>query len=504
MRPLVSALAAMPNHPMRPEMASNLSYPRAEPSALPRVACALVLLACGDGGRALHVPDAGLLPHEPALAPDAAAPDSTHTDAESGLSWAVPAGQPSPALSLTVGLDAGGGQVHVNAAGDVLVAGPRSVGSGGEYRPALTRRDRAGTGLWARAYAPDARLVALLEDDGSTLAAGYFSGSLNLAGAALESFRNPASAFGSASNLDETYRRGEHSLDIVLLRLTPDAGVAWARRFGDAGDQAARAIERTAAGELVVAGDFESQLAIDGLSVTSSGGGGRADVFIARFDAGGNAASLWREAPLHIDAILTATDGSLWIAGREDDLRRNRLWKLGSDGQRLLSIAVNDEGVASAAKLAHGAAGSIYALYNGTEDASLFGRRIPGDSAVVRLSAAGEVEWLQPLSSDFTLATIAADADGTVTIAGTYRASIDLGAGPLASNGDLDLFIASFSAQGSLRYSFRLGSAGQDGVNDIATRPGGGWLIPFYLERPITLLDQAIPGGEHLLWMDEH
>jgi hypothetical protein len=244
---------------------------------------------------------------------------------------------------------------------------------------------------------------------------------------------------------------------------------------------------------------------MDGLSVTSSGGGGRADVFIARFDAGGNVVSLWREAPLHIDAILTATDGSLWIAGREDDLRSNRLWKLGSDGQRLLSIPVNDEGVASAARLAQGPAGSIYALYNGTEDSSIFGRRIPGDGVVVRLSPAGEVEWLQPLSSDFTLATIASDAEGTVTVAGTYRTSIDFGAGPLAaSNGDLDLFVASFSAQGGLLYSFRLGSAGQDGVNDIAAQPGGGWLIPFYLEQPITLLDRAIPGGEHLLWIDEH
>jgi hypothetical protein len=146
----------------------------------------------------------------------------------------------------------------------------------------------------------------------------------------------------------------------------------------------------------------------------------------------------------------------------------------------------------------------IHALYNGTEGSSLFGRRIPGDGAIVRLSPAGDVEWLQPLSADFTIASIATDAEGNVAVAGAYRASIDLGAGALASSGDLDLFVASFSAQGNLRYSFRLGSAGQDGVNDIASRPGGGWLIPFYLERPITLLAQEITGGEHLLWIDEH
>jgi hypothetical protein len=471
--------------------------------------CAVLLAACGGGGSPPESVAPGSPPNGTALPPDAAAPaaspDPTRIGVESSLSWAVPAGEPSPALSVKVGLDAGGGQVCVNAAGDILVAGPMGVGDGEEeqYLPALTRRDAAGSGLWARAYAPDARLVAALEDDGSSLAAGYFRGSLNLLGTELSSFRNPTSAFGSASSLDETYRRGERSLDIVLLRLTPQGEVAWARRFGDAGDQAARAIERTAAGEFVVAGDFVGQLAMDGLSVTSSGGGGSADLFIARFDARGNVSSLWREDSLHVDAILSESDGSLWIAGREDDLVSNRLWKLGPDGQRQLSIAVNEEGVASAGKLARGAAGSIYAVYNGTEGASLFGRRIPGDGAIVRLSPAGEVEWLQPLSADFTIASIATDAEGSLAVAGAYRASLDLGAGPLASSGDLDLFVASFSAQGNLRYSFRLGSAGQDGVNDIASRPGGGWLVPFYLDRPITLLAQEITGGEHLLWIDE-
>lgn len=476
-----------------------------------RAACwgALLLAACADASGPREAPGAGSPPDQTPLGPDAVepapSPDPTRPGAES-LSWAVPAGQPSPALSVKVGLDAGGGQVSVNAAGGILVAGPMAVGSGDdeEYLPALTRRDGAGTGLWARAYAPDTRLIAALEDDGSTLAAGYFTGTLRLAGAELESFRNPAAAFGSASSADETYRRGEHSLDIVLLRLTPEGDVAWARRFGDAGAQAARAIERTVAGALVVAGDFEGELAMDGLSVTSSGGGGSADVFVARFDADGNVSSLWREDPLHVDAILAEADGSLWIAGRADELESNRLWKLGPDGQRQLSIAVAEEGIVSAAKLARGAAGSIYALYNGTEGKSLFGRRIAGDGALVRLSPVGEVEWLEPLNADFTIATVATDAEGSIAVAGTYRESLDLGAGPLVSSGDLDIFVASFSAEGSLRYSFRLGGAAQDGVSDIAARPGGGWLIPFYLAQPITLLDRAVGAGEHLLWIDEH
>ncbi|HTV22503.1 MAG TPA: hypothetical protein VMG12_27630 [Polyangiaceae bacterium] len=467
---------------------------------------ALLLVACG--GSASAPPGPGSPSDEAAPGPDSASSgsgDPMRPSTEPSLSWAVPAGAASPALSLKVGLDAGGGQPHVNATGDFLIAGPQGVGSveQRQYLPALTRRDAAGTGLWARAYTPDARLVAALEDDGGTVAAGSFTGNLNLAGAELVSFRNAAALFGSASSQDDNYQRGERSWDIALLRLTPQGDVAWARRFGDAGDQAVRALERTDTGEFVVAGDFQAELEMDGLRVTSSGGGVRADSFIARFDADGNALSLWREDPLYIDAILSDGDGSLWIAGRVNDLSENRLWKLGADGQRQLTIDVSATGIASAARLVRGPGGSIYALYNGTEDSPLFARSIPGAGALVRLSPAGEVEWLVPLSTDFAIATIASDAEGNVAVAGAYRSSIDLGAGPLASAGELDVFIASFSAQGSLRYGFRFGGAGQDGISGIAARPGGGWLVPFYLEQPITLLEQSVPTGEHLLWIDE-
>jgi hypothetical protein len=402
-----------------------------------------------------------------------------------------------------VALDAGGGQARVNRAGDILITGPRGVGSRGDqaFLAALARRDAAGAGLWAQAYTQDARLFSVLEDDGSTLAAGYFTGSLNLAGAELESSRNPLPRFGSAAS--ESTRLGERSQDIALFRLTPQGDVAWARRFGDGGAQGAQAIERAAAGEVVVVGNFVGQLLMDELRVTSSGGGSRADVFIARIDGDGHVSSLWREDAMHVDAIAVEPDGSLWIAGRQSDLGSNRLWKLSPAGQRQLSIAVNDESGGWARKVAPGPAGSLYVTYDDTENASIFGRRIPGDSALVRVSAAGAVEWLQPLSADFTSASLAADAAGNVTVAGGYYGSLDLGAGPLTSNGRLDMFVASFSAAGDLRYSLRLGGAGFDAANDITAWPSGGWLIPFYSDEPTTLGDQQLPGGDHLLWIDE-
>lgn len=467
---------------------------------------ALSLAAACAGGSTEQLPVAAR-PVEPALAsptpqPTPVSPAQPEGETR-GLSWAVPAGGSQVGLSLKVALDTGGGEVRANAAGELLISGPRAVGSGKDqqYRAALARRDAAGTGLWAQAYTEDARLFSVLEEDGSTLAAGYFSGSLGLAGAELSSFRNPAAAFGSA--VSGTGRRGQPSQDIAVLRLTPQGNVAWARRFGDAGDQGALAIGQGAAGELVVAGSFVGQLVMDELSVTSSGGGSRADTFIARLDGNGAVSSLWREEPLHVDALAVEPDGSLWIAGRQNELSGNRLWKLGADGQRQLSIVIDEESTAYASGLALGPSGSVYVVYDSTGFTSLLGRRIAGDSVLVRLSSAGEVAWLRTLSAEHASSSVAADRAGNVAIAGTFGGSLDLGAGPLASGGSLDLFLASFSAEGELRYSLRMGSSGFDGGGPIAARPAGGWLIPFYVELPILLGSEQVTAGEHLLWVDE-
>lgn len=487
-------------------------HPRAGCSLLRRRsrggwAALLLAAACaGNGSGSSEPPPSPAMPDEPAEVrppppPEGPRPPQQEPEAP-GLSWAVPAGGSPVELSLKVALDTGGGDVGVNRAGELLFSGPRAVGSGSDaqYVAALARRDAAGAELWAQAYASEAWLVALLEEDGSTLAAGHFTGSL--AGAELSSFRNPAPAFGSA--VSSTGRRGELSQDIALLRLTPQGEVAWARRFGDAGDQRAVAITRGAEGELVVGGAFAGQLAMDEWSVTSSGGGARADAFIARFDGDGRTLSLWREEPLHVDAIAADPDGSLWIAGRQNELTSNRLWKLGADGQRQLSLDVDEESTAYVGGLALGPDRALYVLFNGTKFTALFGRRPGSDCTLLRLSPAGELDWLQPLRADFALGSLAADAAGNVAVAGAFGGLLELGAGPLPSSGGLDAFLASFSAQGALRYGLRLGGAGSDGAGRIAARPGGGWVLPFYLEQASTLDAHPVTAGEHLLWVDEH
>jgi hypothetical protein len=450
------------------------------------------------------------MPGDRALSPAQPPRGSEETVADDlpGLRWIVPDAATAPHLRLRVGLDAGGGEPRLNAAGDVLVHGVRDLGSGLDeaYLPVLTRRDAAGAGLWSRAYSASARCFAALAADGSTLAAGGFSGRLDLGEAQLESFRNPTAVAGSASSRDATYGRGQPSRDLAVFRLAADGTVAWARRFGDAGNQEARAVELTPAGDLVVVGQFEGELVMDGERVLSSGGGGPpADVFIARLDLAGDVLTLWRQEPLYVDGITVNADGSLWLAGRDPvELRANRLWRLGPDGKRELSLEVNSVGVSHASRTAPGPDGSLYVAYDDLHDSPLLlGQRIAARSALVRVSAGGNVEWLRPLVTDFALTTLAADPAGNVLVAGAFRGSIDSGGGPLQGNGPLDVFVSSHAPDGKVRYSFALGGSGLDSVNGVAASGMGRWLIPFYLEQPVTLGDQPVGPGEHLLWVDE-
>ena len=72
-----------------------------------------------------------------------------------------------------------------------------------------------------------------------------------------------------------------------------------------------------------------------------------------------------------------------------------------------------------------------------------------------------------------------------------------------AEQRNLDVFVSSHGPDGKLRYSFALGGSGLEAVHGIAAAGTGRWRISFYLGLPVTLGDQLVAAGEHLLWVDE-
>lgn len=328
---------------------------------------------------------------------------------------------------------------------------------------------------------------------------------MNLGEVELESWRNPSSGAGSAWSLDETYRRGDASRDLVVFRLSADGELSWAHRYGDGGDQAASAATLSAAGELVVVGQFVGALSIGEHRLVNRGGGVQPDLFIVRFDETGNPLSLAPEDPMVVDAIAMDAAGALWVAGHvltDEGPVEGWLLEVGADGQRQWRVPMSS---AASSLVLDGHGGAYLAFGALNSEALVFGRETADGGVLAKVSAQGEVVWLKAFAADFLFATLAVDALGNVGMAGGFRSRIDFGAGVLATSEslDMDLYFASFSPDASLRYSLRLGSAGFDGVNGGIAASAKGWLVPFYLENPADSGNGLVSSGDHFLWVNE-
>lgn len=115
------------------------------------------------------------------------------------------------------------------------------------------------------------------------------------------------------------------------------------------------------------------------------------------------------------------------------------------------------------------------------------------DPFVVRLSAAGDVEWghrfagLGEAAYDPPGMFAAAGADGDTWVAGTLFGSIDLGGETLVSTGYGDVLLIRFDAAGQPEWHRQLGNPGMQVVGGIAVDGDGAPIVVGHLEGSLTV-----------------
>lgn len=120
---------------------------------------------------------------------------------------------------------------------------------------------------WAKTFGDAADQVArdvAVDADGHVVVVGDFAGTIDFG----------AGAITSAGGLDA-----------FVAVFDASGSVLWARRYGDAADQSARAVAIDSAGSILVTGDFEGAIDFGGGKLTSAG---KTDAFLARLDANGH------------------------------------------------------------------------------------------------------------------------------------------------------------------------------------------------------------------------
>jgi hypothetical protein len=275
--------------------------------------------------------------------------------------------------------------VAVDPSGNVLVhgfsdgltdfgAGPINPANGRGY---LLKLDPAGAALWSRfvpAYTADVKTDAA----GNIIVGGWFSGSVNLGAGTLVSG-------GSA--------------DAFVAKIDPNGTTLWSKGTGGAGWETLEGLGVDGAGNIAVGGRFESPINWGTATLTPTSSQG--DVYVARFDAAGNA---------------------LWAKGYGD-----------AQSQHLYDLDVDAAGNIAFAADVYGS------IDVGT---GLFTSVGAEDIVVAKLSPSGSALWAERFGSptgenNLSIAT----RDGRIALSAvSWSSPIDLGAGLLPQG----TFVASF------------------------------------------------------------
>lgn len=177
--------------------------------------------------------------------------------------------------------------VAVDANGNVLLVGGffgsidfggGPLASAGNEDMYLAKLDANGNHLWSKRFGdggPQPRYAVRVGADaaGNVLLATSYTGTVDLGG-------GPLAASGGGP-------------DLLVAKLDANGNHLWSKRFGDAEAQFGEgwALAVTAAGDIVVGGDFDGKLDLGGGLLVS---GSIADAFLARFT--GDGAHVWSKA----------------------------------------------------------------------------------------------------------------------------------------------------------------------------------------------------------------
>ncbi|MCI0748547.1 MAG: SBBP repeat-containing protein, partial [Verrucomicrobia subdivision 3 bacterium] len=205
--------------------------------------------------------------------------------------------------------------------------------------------------------------------------------------------------------------------DIFLAKLSATGEWAWGRSIGGAGLDETRGMAVDALGNCYVTGAFAGVADFGETNLTSRGG---ADIFLAKFNADGRATWVWQAGGTNGDsgnAVTLDRFGNMYLTG----------------------------GFAGMATFGR---------------SNIIGGSIAGaqDMFVARLSAAGELLWVQRAggSSQDAGNAIAVDREGNSYVSGLFVGSAFFGPFALAStSGQADVFFVKYTSTGSLQWAFQ-------------------------------------------------
>lgn len=226
-------------------------------------------------------------------------------DASGTVSWAKSAGGTGTDISYSAAVDANGNGYFTGwFASSSLSFGTNTVTCSGGNDLFAAKYDAAGNSLWAKsagASGNESGNFIATDSGGNVFIAGSFE----------------SAAFSFASNT----LNNQGGADCLLLKYDASGNPDWARSAGELYDEVGTGVVVSSNGEIYMAGKYLSQNISFGTSTLTNANAGAFDLFVARYDAAGNASwaigagGSFQDIP---NSICMDTAGTIYIAGKFD------------------------------------------------------------------------------------------------------------------------------------------------------------------------------------------
>ncbi|MCS7084557.1 MAG: hypothetical protein NZ534_00575 [Bacteroidia bacterium] len=216
--------------------------------------------------------------------------------------------------------------------------------------------------------------------------------------------------------------------DVFVAKINPTSGFEWARRAGGVGRDGGYALALNAAGTIFVGGEITGAAAFGEILLDV---GSNWQAFVAAYNSAG--AAVWAKA-----TVPTGTDNSAFITDLTLDPQGNLVAVGSFPGTVNFGASVKS------------------ALPKGLNFDMFVGKFNPNNGGEIWVQTAG--------GTDIDIATCAAvDGNGRIFTAGNFFGSITFPTQPtltaVGGAGDRDVFIASYSASGAVRWAAKGGGA---------------------------------------------
>ena len=447
-----------------------------------KAAAVAVVLLVGCGAGTVDATEGPLGPDGP-TGPEAPAKPGDPT--EPAPDWAPLWGRSFADPAFENGYGAAGAKIVAGPDSSAIVAGDfrgalRMDGDGapvpstGESDVFVAQFDAEGQPLWSLQLGgtEDQIFSGLAVDPaGNVLVTGVFAGTMTVGGETL-------TALG---------------LDVFLVKIDPDGGVLWTRRYGSdpvESIQWAHAVAADGDGNVLLAGNLEGTLDLGGTALTH----GALFPFVVKLDPEGEplwSATFKGSVDQEIVDIGADAAGNVLVAGHAERTDIQGVKLDGAGQMDLLAVSLTPAGALRWARLlgseedelltgmAVDPAGDL--VVSGTfrgeldiDDVHLTSPAGKYTGMVARLSGAdGEAAWARALPSGIALEDIALDSAGDLVAAGTLTLTATA-AGPLGCDAQVMRLDGS---DGATLWTGRFGDAAEQRVTSIATDALGRALV---------------------------